>query len=160
MSLCKKIIYALCLLVAIKSTAVVAQTCQTASIVATSPSNRFTVSNNGTVTDTKTGLMWKRCSEGLSGAACSVGTATAYTWQGALQRAQTVNNSGGYAGYANWRVPNVKELRSITERQCYGPAINAIIFPNTISDYYWSSSPVSFGSNDAWVVIFNVGNGI
>ncbi|MGB4499160.1 MAG: hypothetical protein WBI40_10735, partial [Methylococcaceae bacterium] len=58
---------------------VVAQTCQTASIPATTPTNRFTVNNNGTVSDSKTGLMWKKCSEGQSGADCSSGSATPYT---------------------------------------------------------------------------------
>ncbi len=158
MSSCKKIMYALCLVLATNSAAIRAQTCQTASIAATSPSNRFTVSSNGTVTDTKTGLMWKRCSEGLSGVGCTVGSAVTYnSWQNALLQAQTVNSNGGYAGYSNWRVPNVKELRSITERQCYDPAINAIIFPNTISYSYWSSSPIANLSNRAWGVSFGKG---
>ncbi len=158
MSSCKKITHALCLLIAMNSAVVAAQSCQTATIPATTPSNRFTVHSNGTVTDSKTGLMWKQCSEGLSGADCRAGGATSYTWSEALQQAQTVNNNGGYAGYSDWRVPNVKELRSITERQCYSPAINATIFPNTVSTYYWSSSPVAYDSDYAWVVGFYYGN--
>jgi hypothetical protein len=153
MSLSKKIIYAL---IAIYSSAVTAQTCQTATIPATTPGNRFTVQSNGTVKDSKTGLMWKQCSEGLSGAGCSVGSAATYTWQSALQQAQAVNASG-FAGYTDWRVPNVKELRSIVERQCYDASINLGIFPNTPSSYYWSSSPVADGSNDAWIVYFYYG---
>ena len=60
-----------------------AQTCQTNRILATTPTNRFTINNDGTVSDTKTGLTWKKCSEGQSGVDCRIGTATTYTWQGA-----------------------------------------------------------------------------
>jgi Protein of unknown function (DUF1566) len=134
-----------------------AQTCQTASIPATTPTSRFTVNNNGTVSDSKTGLMWKKCSEGQSGADCSGGSAATYTWQQALQQAQTVNNGGGFAGYSDWRVPNVKELVSITEKQCVEPAINLTVFPNTPSNWFWSSSPYASYSYYAWIVDFNSG---
>jgi hypothetical protein len=134
-----------------------AQTCQTASIPATTPTSRFTVNSNGTVADTKTGLMWKKCSEGQSGTDCSSGEAATYTWQQALQQAQTVN-SGGFAGYSDWRVPNVKELVSITEKQCVYPAINLTVFPNTPSVWwFWSSSPYADNSGDAWIVYFENG---
>jgi hypothetical protein len=125
-----------------------AQTCQTASIPATTPTSQLTDNGNGTVTDTKTGLMWKQCSEGLTGADCATGSAEIYTWQAALAQAQTVNTSGGFAGHTDWRLPNVKELRSITEKQCYYPAINLTRFPNIgiyrfgyWSGMYWSASP-------------------
>ena len=120
-----------------------AQTCQTANIPATSPTSQLTDNADGTVTDTKTGLMWEQCAEGLSGAGCTTGTAQTYTWQAALNRAQTVNTTGGFAGYTDWRVPNIKELRSIIEQQCYDPAINLTRFPNTASAVFWSSSPVA-----------------
>lgn len=135
-----------------------AQTCQTASIPATTPTNRFTVNNNGTVSDTKTGLMWKKCSEGQSGTDCSGGSAATYTWQLALQQAQTVNNGGGFAGYSDWRVPNVKELLTIVEEQCVQPSINLTVFPNTPSNVFWSSSPDANYSSFAWFVYFGSGS--
>jgi hypothetical protein len=57
------------------------QVCKYDSIAATAPASRFTDNGDGTVTDTATGLQWKRCSEGQSwdGATCS-GTATNYYW--------------------------------------------------------------------------------
>jgi hypothetical protein len=56
---------------------------------------------NGTVTDTRTGLMWKQCSEGQSWSpgTCS-GTASGFTWSQALARAEAAT----FAGYADWRV--------------------------------------------------------
>jgi hypothetical protein len=114
------------------------------------------MNNDGTVIDTKTGLIWKKCSEGQSGADCSGGEATTYSWQGALQQAQTVNNNGGFAGYKDWRVPNLKELFSIVENQCDSPSINTTVFPNTpvISPMYYSSSKIVNNRDSVWIVYF------
>jgi hypothetical protein len=123
----------------------IAQTCQTSSIPATTPTNQFTNHGDGTVTDTKTGLMWKKCNEGKvwdsETGGCN-GHSAYYQWKAALERAQTVNTTGGFAGQTDWRIPNINELRSITERQCYNPAINLAVFP-VMEEYsvYWSSSP-------------------
>jgi len=128
-----------------------------ASITASTPTADFVDHGNGTVTHIKTGLMWKQCSEGLSGAGCATGTATVYTWQGALQAAQTLNGAGGFAGFTDWRVPNIKELNSIVENQCTLPSINATIFPATVSSWYWSASPYAGIATDAWDVFFGSG---
>ena len=121
-----------------------AQTCKPDSIPATTPSSRYTVNTDGTVTDKHTGLMWKRCSEGQSGADCTGGSPTPQTWQSALKQAHTSK----FAGYPDWRLPNRQELRTLVEEQCYEPAINAAVFPNT-SGGYWSSSPAGYY---AWIV--------
>ena len=135
-----------------------AQICQTNSILATTPTNRFTINNDGTVNDNKTDLTWKKCSEGQSGADCNNGSAILYTWQAALQQAQSVNNNGGFAEYQDWRLPNIKELNSIIEEQCTGPSINLVVFPRTPSNWYWSSSPGAYSSTDAWSVYFANGD--
>ena len=113
-----------------------------ASIPATTPTGDFTIHGDGTVTHNKTGLMWKVCSEeqNWSADSCS-GSIGTYTWQAALQLPQNLNASGGYAGYTDWRLPNIKELLSIAELSCYNPAINTAVFPSTASNVYWSASP-------------------
>jgi len=131
--------------------------CQTASITASTPTSRFTDNGNGTVTDIKTGLMWKQCSEGLSGTGgCATGAATLYnTWQAALQQAKTLNAGGGFVGFTDWRLPNKKELNSIVESQCVTPSINAVIFPATVSNLYWSASPYATSlATNVWSVDF------
>jgi len=156
---CFTILYSLFFIVFLCGQAMAAQTCKTASITATTPTADFTDNGNGTVTHTKTGLMWKRCSEGQawSGTTCT-GTATTYTWQAALQQAETLNNGGGFATFTDWRVPNIKELDSIVERQCSSPAINAAIFPATVSGNYWSASPYAAIAARAWGVGFGNDN--
>jgi hypothetical protein len=133
-----------------------AQTCRTDTILASTPTDRFTDNGDGTVTDEITGLMWKVCSEGQSydgvGGSCD-GSAASYTWQEALQQAGAVN-TGGYAGHNDWRLPNQKELSSIVERQCVDPAINLEVFSATPSVWFWSASPYAGCSDRAWYVNF------
>ena len=53
--------------------------CNTATIAATTPSENFTIDeDNGVVVDHTTGLMWKRCVEGFSGADCRSGNTLQY----------------------------------------------------------------------------------
>ncbi len=131
--------------------------CDTITIAATTPTAAFVDNADGTVTHAKTGLTWKKCAEGLDGATCATGTATTHSWQAALQLAETLNNGGGFADNNDWRVPNLKELHSIVERQCVNPAVNATIFPATVSGQYWSSSLHAGNNSDAWYVNFNNG---
>lgn len=135
-------------------------------IQASTPTEQFINHGDGTVTDTKTGLMWKVCNEGESWDSTSktcIGTYLTYTWQGALSQAKNLNNSNGFSGYKDWRLPNIKELRSIVELQCADPSINLSIFPTTPSGtnsstgniIYWSSSPKSgIDEFNAWGVNF------
>jgi hypothetical protein len=142
-----------------------AQTCKTSSILSTSPIEDFEVHGDGTVTDKVTGLMWKVCSEGqtFNAGECTDATTT-HTWAEALALVDTLNSGTGFpedgVTYNDWRLPNLKELKSITELQCATPAINLSIFPNTPSASYWSSSPrATYGTVDnlTWIVHFDFG---
>jgi len=134
----KKVIIISCYLVLVPITATAA--CLTTA-AATAPASAFIDNGDRTVTHIKSGLMWKQCSEGLSGVGCATGTAATYTWQGALQAAQTLNNNGvGFATYTDWRVPNIKELDLIVEHQCSNPSIDTATFPATVAGSYWSST--------------------
>ena len=144
---------ALCLLL----TNSFAQTCKD-SISETTPTERFNDQHDGTVLDSKTNLIWKRCSEGQTwdGTTCA-GSASTYTWQGALSATEALNKGEGFAGKTDWRVPNIKELGSIVELKCYSPAINLSVFPDTPSENVWSSSPYAYYSYVAWNVNFDDG---
>jgi Protein of unknown function (DUF1566) len=115
-----------------------------------------TVAADGSeVKDTATGLIWRRCSEGQtwSGSTCT-GTAATYTHEQALLQAKSQATASGKA----WRVPNVKELSSITQLGVsVNPSIDGTAFPATPADWFWSSSPYVGNSGYAWVVYFSYG---
>jgi len=146
-----KLILSFCLLVHTHLS--VAQTCN-AKIIADAPNSRYDMRANGTVVDRKTGLTWMRCALGQTwkNAACTGGV-SAYTWQGALQAA----DSTIFAGLNDWRLPNLKELYSLVENRCYSPAINLTAFPDATDDWFWSSSPYADFSYNAWIISFYFG---
>jgi len=106
-------------------------------IIIIKPDSLYIDHGNGTVTDKSTGLMWQKCSLGLSGINCNAGVLTKYNWQVAL----AVANENSAGGYTDWRLPNMKELESLIEVACNRPAINQTIFPGTLSGIYWTSTP-------------------
>lgn len=131
------------------------------SIPETTPSNRFVNNLDGTVTDLKTGLMWKQCSEGMAhqGTTVCEGSELEFDWQGALQRAQVVNGDPSLNhGYDDWRVPNIKEYQSIVERSCESPAINLEVFPDEPGSVKWSSTSYNSWGISIWRTAFNGGS--
>jgi hypothetical protein len=62
--------------------------------------NNFTDNQNGTITDRATGLMWMQNDNG-----------TTLLWENALNYAEKYS----FAGYSDWRLPDVKELQSIVD---------------------------------------------
>lgn len=133
------------------------QRCQTEHIAATTPTTRYQQNDDGTIIDKETGLMWRRCVEGISGDACDNGEPLALNWAEALLYVPQFNNKGGFAGYKDWRLPNIRELNTLTELQCVNPAINLVVFPNTASLPAWSASPSRFVTHYSWYVDFRTG---
>ena len=130
-------------------------------IEASTPDTQLVDNGDGTIKDTLTGLMWKKCSEGQTGLECS-GDAAGFTLQEALNNVQSLNKSGGFAGYKDWRVPNIKELFSIVEKRCANPAVSVRFFPNTPFSSgvtsYLTSSPVADKFHSTWSVYFSYGD--
>ncbi|MBV5308329.1 DUF1566 domain-containing protein [Chromatium okenii] len=115
--------------------------------------NSFVDNKDGTVTQSNTGLMWAKCSEGQSNTNCT-GTAKEMNWSDALIAA----NNSNLGGYNDWRLPNPKELLGIADHGRNSPAIDTNYFPNMPSDsWWWSGSPSAYGSDYAWGVNFYYG---
>lgn len=142
----KKILFASLLAASLLASTTWAQTCPS-----WPTADRFTL-NDDEVTDKRTGLTWKRCSEGQtwSGGTCT-GTLTARSHEAAL----TLANTG--QGPTGWRLPNVKELASLADKGCQVPSIDSTAFPATPINWYWASSPDVGSSGKAWCVSFHNG---
>ncbi len=112
-------------------------------------SARYQNNSDGTVTDQYTALTWQRCpvdfvlddggtATDMSDDVCNeTGAEAIRSWATALQAAEEDTS----AGYDNWRLPNVKELESLTTA-CVVPAIETDVFPDTPVDRgFWTSTP-------------------
>ena len=76
------------------------------------------------------------------------------SWWGAISYCEGLN----LGGYEDWRLPNIKEHRSIIDYSKHDPAIDQDYIPDTPTAYYWSSTSArSVIPNDAWVVDFTSG---
>ena len=98
---------------------------------------QFVKNDDGTVTDTKHGLVWSKT------------------------LAEDVNYAKAEEAVAalgeGWRLPTLDELQLIVDRNKYRPAANTEIFPDTESDWYWTSSPCAWNDTARWVVDFDYG---
>ncbi|MCK9420319.1 MAG: DUF1566 domain-containing protein [Nitrospirae bacterium] len=100
----------------------------------------FDDNHDGTITDTSTGLMWQQLESG------------GMTRSNALNYCENLELPSG-SGQTDWRLPNIKELESITDDTIYNPAIDRNFFPNATShSYYLSSTTSAEYSSYAWFV--------
>ncbi len=135
---------------------------------------------NGTITDSATGLVWKKCSQGQTADSSCSGTAGLFQFCSASTNAcnggggggntgtldgvgtsaaytscNTLNTvpDGGFAGKTTWRVPTLSELRTINVRSETDENVFKIFFPNTPrNDYYVSAN--SYNSSEASVTTY------
>jgi hypothetical protein len=106
------------------------------------------------VEDTLTGLTWQGCPRGLSGDTCETGSATTSDWQEALLYCEELS----WGGSADWRLPNVTELLSITDDRSTWPGVDTSAFPSTPSDNaFLSSSSNAKSPSFVWNVSFQNG---
>jgi hypothetical protein len=104
------------------------------------PDPGFTEHADGTITDNLTGLMWTKDAN-LPG-----GTTN---WQQALDYANNLT----LAGYSDWRLPNRKELHSLTDFSQYNNALPAgHPFTNVQAGFYWSSTTYAYSPGYAWII--------
>jgi hypothetical protein len=94
--------------------------------------------SDGTVTSTVTNLMWQKQDD-----------ATARTWDQALTYCAGLS----LGGHADWRLPNIKELKSLADMTRHTLAIDPV-FTGTQSSDYWSSTTAVSNATHAWLVHF------
>lgn len=108
------------------------------------PNPRFTDHHNGTVTDNLSGLMWTKNAQKIKGTK---------KWINALDACNNLD----FAGYNDWRLPNVKELLSLIDYGQHDPALpSGHPFDNVQVIFYWSSTNYDSFPPHAWgVYLYN-----
>jgi 5-hydroxyisourate hydrolase-like protein (transthyretin family) len=131
-------------------------------LIPASTAGAFSFGENGTTTDSRTGLTWMRCGigqdfagEGEEQPRCD-GELQHMNWQEAMQEVRA-RNEQQWLGHDDWRLPNAKELRSIFEAQCFGPVVDLRVFPEA-GNMYWSSTTYDWQPSMAWAYEMFGGN--
>lgn len=104
-----------------------------------------TIAGDDIVLDRATGLMWA-----ADGNAAGCNNGANITWANAIIYAEGLM----FAGFTDWRLPNVKELMSIVNYGLFLPPISQPPFSNTFTHCYWSSTTNVSIDDEAWVVDF------
>jgi len=106
-------------------------------------SSDFIDNGDGTVTDTSTGLMWQQDTP-----------ADTYDWNSAIEYCEDLS----FAGYSDWRLPNINELKSIVDFSKATLSIDTDFFLFTVSSSYWSSTAIIYHPTYiGWAVSFASG---
>ncbi len=111
--------------------------------------NKFVDNQDGTVSDSATGLMWMQNDSGT------------HNWQEALNYSENLV----FAGYNDWRLPNAKELQTIVDysKGQFYAAINENFFNITsITDpdggnfypYFWTSTTLLDGTEPGNAAVY------
>ncbi|VGO17038.1 hypothetical protein PDESU_05632 [Pontiella desulfatans] len=106
------------------------------------PSPRFADNGDGTVTDNMTGLQWGK-------------TASYTSWYNSMSACENLS----LAGHDDWRLPNVREMRSLLSNfsRSY-PVVELGVFSNfSTGNNYWTSTRLEYNTGYAYAVYGNYG---
>jgi hypothetical protein len=128
----------------------------------------YTDNGDGTITDNNTKLMWAKKSR--DGTIHDMGKE--FTWAQAFAHVAALN-AMAFAGYSDWRLPNVRELQSIVDygqslaptvssafNNSCGPGATPTILTGSctaapsINSSYWTSTTVAHSPSAALAVVF------
>lgn len=98
---------------------------------------RFVDNGNGTISDRATGLQWVQDPSQITGFG-TPGTPTAMAWEN-CRLAVVAMNAATYAGFADWRMPNILEAISLVQMDAT-PLIISPLFTNAAGSPYWTST--------------------
>jgi len=102
------------------------------------------IAGTNTVVDQGTGLEWQKSDDAIP-----------RTWQDALAYCENLSLSSR----TDWRLPNIRELKSIVDESRYYPAIDPV-FTSQLSSYWSATTVTDAPGTSAWHVHFGNGDDI
>lgn len=99
---------------------------------------------------------WACTRDNVTGLVWSLQTRANATW--ATANSDTSHNDTSRCGFADWRLPSVRELRSIVHLGRSNPTIDPGYFPATVSGPYWSSNTHAESALNVWIMWFSTGD--
>lgn len=96
--------------------------------------SRFADNGDGTLTDLLTGLMWLKSPSDVT-----------QSWEDALISCENLT----FASYSDWRLPNIRELRSLNDESRINPSADPL-FGIAGAQRYWSSTSLPNQNTRAW----------
>ncbi|HYD49867.1 MAG TPA: DUF1566 domain-containing protein [Terriglobales bacterium] len=152
---------------AVRIIASVAVAWATAAIAADPPAAdntpRYQDNGDGTITDTKTKLIWEKLSDDES----VHDKDKKYTWTDCIAKIKALN-AAAFAGQNDWRLPNVDELATLATRgkrpptdpifnfNCT-PKCSVLMCSCSMAGHYWSSTTYKIDPAIAGAVDFRSG---
>ncbi|MCS6983647.1 MAG: DUF1566 domain-containing protein [Leptospiraceae bacterium] len=123
---------------------------------------------DGTISDTRHGLMWQKCAYGQHPLNCT-GTATPVQWTSPNSTTGALNicETSTFASKSDWRLPTIRELLTLYEKSFFNNnlALNPQFFPNSPERFWSSTTNVSHNENppfptqdfpQAWFLSFSL----
>ncbi len=133
----------------------------------TGSARTYVDNGDGTITDLNTGLMWEKKDQ--SGGIHD--WRNRYTFEEAFSVFLGELISAKFAGYSDWRLPNINELHSLADYGRVDPAIDPVFQTKCAagctvttcsctpqSGFYWSSTTFQNSPHNAWGVLFDDGS--
>lgn len=100
----------------------------------------------GVLTDERTGLMWTEHAD-----CCG-----RVTWTDATEAVAGMNRERAF-GFADWRLPEVRELESLTDLTRHSPALPEGFCPRAVQAHYWSATTSAWENTYAWCLYLQDG---
>jgi hypothetical protein len=105
------------------------------------PTPRFRLEGDG-VHDTGTGLVWLKHANAFDGP---------MDWKTAFDRVDRMNRNRVH-GQDDWRVPEIRELESLTDMDYHSPALPGDHPFTEVQEFYWSATTSRYDTTYAWVL--------
>lgn len=123
---------------------------------------QYLATTDYTTTDTVTGLTWRSCAEGKTGATCATGSTVQAWWPNMVNACSAYNvaNSGaGFGGKTNWRLTTMLELMTLVNYGLVNPSLETSAFPSTVANQTVTSTLSLSAAGEVKGLGFGTGGG-